>query len=202
MRQGNVRATMAEGARQLLSLNGVDGTTFAEVLALTGAPRGSVYHHFPGGKSELIHAALNVANSFGRAELESVRGGPPVEVVETFLAQWRRLLVGCDLRAGCAVVAVAVAAGDDQLREHAGAVFREWDEYLAGLLVEGGVDAESAASLAMLVIAATEGAVVVSRAEGDVQPFESVATQLLELVAARAASGSSRSRSRRSPARR
>ena len=187
MRQGNVRAMMAEGATQLLATNGMDGTTFAEVLALTGAPRGSVYHHFPGGKSELLHAALDVANTFGRAELESVRGRPAVEVVETFLAQWRQLLVEFNLRAGCAVVAVAVAGGDPQLREHAGSVFREWRELLAGLMVDGGVDAESAPSLAMLVIAATEGAVAVSRAEGDLQPFESVATQLIELVTRRMA---------------
>lgn len=177
---------MAQGARQLLATSGMDGTTFAEVLALTGAPRGSVYHHFPGGKTELIHAALDVANTFGRAELESVRGRPAVEIVETFLGLWRRLLVGANLRAGCAVVAVAVATPDPKLREHAGAVFRDWGEMLAGLLVDGGVDSESAPSLALLVIAATEGAVAVSRAEGDLQPFESVATQLLELVAARA----------------
>ena len=183
MRQGNVRATMAEGASQLLAMNGVDGTTFAEVLARTGAPRGSVYHHFPGGKTELIHSALDVANTFGRAALESVRGRPAVEVVDTFLAQWRGLLVDFGLRAGCAVVAVAVAGSDPQLREHAGAVFREWRELLAGLLVEGGVDPDAAPSLAMLVIAATEGAVAVSRAEEDLEPFESVARQLLELVA-------------------
>jgi hypothetical protein len=54
-------------------------------------------------------------------------------------------------------------------------------------LVDGGVDPERAPSLAMLVIAATEGAVAISRAEGDQQPFESVATQLLELVTAHTA---------------
>ena len=183
MRQGNVRATMAEGASQLLATNGMDGTTFAEVLARTGAPRGSVYHHYPGGKTELIHAALDVANTFGRAELEAVRGRPAVEVVTTFLAQWRGLLESFSLRAGCAVVAVAVGGSEPELREHAGAVFREWRELLAGLMVDGGVEPGSAPSLAMLVIAATEGAVAVSRAEGDLEPFEAVATQLLELVA-------------------
>jgi AcrR family transcriptional regulator len=185
---------MAEGARQLLATNGMDGTTFAEVLALTGAPRGSVYHHFPGGKSELIHAALDASSTFRRAALEPVRGLPAVQVVETFLAEWRRILVGFDLRAGCAVVAVTVACDDPELREHAGAVFREWAELLAGLLVDGGVDPERARSLAMLVIAATEGAVAISRAERDQQPFESVATQLLELVTAHTAAASSTDR--------
>ena len=187
MPQGDdVRATMAEGATRLLATNGMAGTTFAEVLALTGAPRGSIYHHFPGGKSELIHAALDVANTFGKEAVESVRGRPAVDVVATFLEQWRSLLVGFKLRAGCAVVAVAVSDGDPELRRHAGAVFRDWAELLAGLLIDGGIDEQSAPALATLVLAATEGAVAVSRAENDIEPFESVATQLLELVAARA----------------
>ncbi|HEY3670001.1 MAG TPA: TetR/AcrR family transcriptional regulator [Acidimicrobiia bacterium] len=177
---------MAEGATRLLATNGMAGTTFAEVLARTGAPRGSIYHHFPGGKSELIHAALDLADTFGKEAIESVRGRPATEVVTTFIEQWRALLVGFDLRAGCAVVAVAVSTNDPELREHAGAVFREWTELLAGLLIDGGIDAQSAPALAALVISATEGAVAVSRAEGDIKSFELVATQLLELVAARA----------------
>jgi len=182
----DVRVTMAEGATRLLATNGMAGTTFAEVLALTGAPRGSIYHHFPGGKSELIHAALDVANTFGKEPIESVRGRPAVDVVATFLEQWRLLLIGFKLRAGCAVAAVAVSDGDPELRQHAGAVFQEWSELLAGLLVDGGIDTQSAPALATLVICATEGAVAISRAENDIEPFESVATQLLELVAARA----------------
>ena len=49
----NVRSNMVEGAVRLLASRGVEGTSFSEVLAAADAPRGSVYHHFPGGKSEL-----------------------------------------------------------------------------------------------------------------------------------------------------
>ena len=51
------RATMIEGAIQLLATRGVHGASLLKVLEHTGAPRGSVYHHFPGGKEELILAA-------------------------------------------------------------------------------------------------------------------------------------------------
>jgi len=43
---------MVAGAARLLAEKGMEGTSFAEVLAATGAPRGSTYHHFPGGKTE------------------------------------------------------------------------------------------------------------------------------------------------------
>ena len=54
------RATMIEGAIQLLATRGVHGASLLKVLEHTGAPRGSVYHHFPGGKEELILAALDL----------------------------------------------------------------------------------------------------------------------------------------------
>lgn len=52
MAKGDVRARMVAGAARLLAEKGMEGTSFAEVLAATGAPRGSTYHHFPGGKTE------------------------------------------------------------------------------------------------------------------------------------------------------
>jgi AcrR family transcriptional regulator len=96
---------MAEGAVRLLATSGVEGTSFAEVLSLTGSPRGSVYHHFPGGKAELLHAALDLAGQHALAAMEGTRGQPTVAVIERFLSLWRRLLEHSSLTAGCAVVA-------------------------------------------------------------------------------------------------
>src|SRR5277367_5362961 len=74
MAQGDVRAKMVQGAAGLLATKGVEGTSFAEVLAVTDAPRGSIYHHFPGGKSELVHAALDLVSTQALAVMESKRG--------------------------------------------------------------------------------------------------------------------------------
>src|SRR5580700_8419587 len=82
--RGVVRSRMVEGAVRLLATKGVEGTSFAEVLAATGSPRGSVYHHFPGGKPELLHAALDLASDRGLAFMDATRGQPAVTVVERF----------------------------------------------------------------------------------------------------------------------
>jgi AcrR family transcriptional regulator len=173
---------MVNGAVRLLATSGVEGTSFHEVLAATGAPRGSLYHHFPGGKSELLHAALDVASDHGLAAMEATRGKPAVVVVDRFLALWRELLQRSQLRAGCAVVAVTVAAGDDELLDHAGAIFLAWTELLAELCTAGGLAAEPARKLAVTVVAATEGAVALCRAERSMEPFEDVAAVLLSLT--------------------
>jgi AcrR family transcriptional regulator len=173
---------MVEGAVLLLATKGVEGTSFAEVLEATDTPRGSVYHHFPGGKPELLHAALDLASKRGLAAMEGTRGQPAAVVIERFLALWRGLLDYSRLTAGCAVVAVTVAADDDDLLDHAGTIFRTWTELLTDLCEAGGVDGKSARSLAVTVIAATEGAVALCRAERSVEPFEEVHNVLLSLV--------------------
>jgi TetR/AcrR family transcriptional repressor of lmrAB and yxaGH operons len=180
--RGTVRARMAGGAVRLLATKGVEGTSFAEVLEATGSPRGSVYHHFPGGKPELLHAALDLASERGLAALEASRGQPSAVVIERFLALWRFLLEQSKLTAGCAVVAVTVAANDEELLDHAGTIFRTWTELLTELCAIGGMDVNSARLLAVTVIAASEGAVALCRAERSMDPFDDVETLLLSLV--------------------
>ena len=180
--RGSVRARMVEGAVRLLATKGVEGTSFAEVLEATGSPRGSVYHHFPGGKPELLHAALDLASERGLAAMEATRGQPSEVVIERFLALWRGLLDRSHLSAGCAVVAVTVASNADDLLDHAGTIFRTWTELLTDLCVAGGMDMDSARQVAVTVIAATEGAVAMCRAERSKKPFEDVETVLLSVV--------------------
>jgi AcrR family transcriptional regulator len=180
--RGAVRSRMVDGAVRLLATKGVEGTSFADVLNATGSPRGSVYHHFPGGKPELLHAALDLASERGLAAMEASRGLPAAVVVERFLDLWRGLLDYSQLTAGCAVVAVTVAANDDDLLDHAGTIFRTWTELLTGLCEAGGMDNKSARSLAVTVIAATEGVVAICRAERSMEPFEEIHSVLLALV--------------------
>jgi TetR/AcrR family transcriptional regulator, lmrAB and yxaGH operons repressor len=178
----DVRARMVTGALRLLATKGLEGTTFGEVLEATGAPRGSVYHHFPGGKVELLHAALDMASDRARSEMEATRGLPPAEVVGHFLVLWRILLERSQLTAGCAVVAVTVAANDEKLLNHAGAIFRSWTELLADLFTTGGIEPDLSWQLATTVIASTEGAVAICRAERSLQAFEYVESALFALV--------------------
>jgi TetR/AcrR family transcriptional repressor of lmrAB and yxaGH operons len=178
-----VRERMVEGATLLLATQGLEGTSFANVLEVTESPRGSVYHHFPGGKPELVHAALELASTRGLAAMEATRGQPEAAVVQRFLSLWRSLLDRSQLTAGCAVIAVTVASNDDELLAHAGAIFLSWTELLAKLFVAGGMAQELARQLAVTVISATEGAVALCRAERSRQPFDDVETVLLSLVA-------------------
>ena len=180
----DVRARMIAGAARLLSANGLEGTSFAEVLELTGAPRGSVYHHFPGGKTELVVEAVRFAGGRAITALRALPDPDPRETIDAFSGLWRQLLVGGQYDAGCAVAAVTVGAGDsEQLLAATAEVFRSWIEEVASLLVQGGVGPARARSIAVTTIAAMEGAVIVSRSVRSMEPFDQVADELRTLVA-------------------
>ena len=72
--ENETRTRMVEGAIQLLATRGVHGASLLKVLEHTGAPRGSVYHHFPGGKEELILAALDITGQRHDRFVDRFRG--------------------------------------------------------------------------------------------------------------------------------
>jgi TetR/AcrR family transcriptional regulator, lmrAB and yxaGH operons repressor len=178
----DTRQKMIESAAVLLAMRGLDGTSFNDVLARSGAPRGSIYHHFPDGKDQLVDAAIGLTGERALRVLDAVDGRAPKDVTTFFLDLWRTVLQRSSLRAGCAVLAVTVATDSVELLDHAAAIFRAWRGRLAELYVVGGVPGDAAIRLAATVVAATEGAVVVSRAERSMEPFEHVAAQLLDMT--------------------
>src|ERR1700712_3404242 len=135
---------MAAGAALLLAKRGLQGTSFAGVLALTGAPRGSVYHHFPEGKDQLIGAALDAANARTTAAFDAMVGAPADQVIERFFGLWRTVLERSVFQAGWALLAVTIATDSAELLDQTGAVFRQWRDRLAELLEAGGLSAGEA----------------------------------------------------------
>ena len=181
---GEVRARMAAGAAVLLAKRGLQATSFSGVLELTGTPRGSVYHHFPAGKDELVGAAIDAANTGTLAALDAMAGAPADEIAERFFGLWRMVLERSGFTAGCALLAVTVATDSAQLLDQAGTAFRTWRGRLGELLEVGGLDQATSAAFSATLIAASEGAVVMSRAEQSMGPFDLVARQLVDQVRA------------------
>ena len=97
---------------------------------------------------------------------------------------WRAVLVRSDFRAGCAVLAVTVSADVPDLVERAAAIFRSWRERLGRALEASGIEAAEARALALTIIAACEGAVVMCRAERSLEPLDVVAAHLRAVAVA------------------
>lgn len=176
----SVKQKMIEGAIQLLATKGLQATSFSEVLKLTGAPRGSIYHHFPEGKDQLVAAAIEVQGARVVKLMETKRGATAVEITRFFLEAWRSLLIKTDFRAGCSVLAITVASDSELLLKQASAIFAAWQVQLADMFILAGVAKDLAGDFSAELISASEGAVVMARAQRGIQPFERVARRLTE----------------------
>ncbi|MDQ0381184.1 TetR/AcrR family transcriptional regulator [Amycolatopsis thermophila] len=176
---------MVRSAVSLLREHGASATSVDRVLAHSGAPRGSVYHHFPGGRTQLIEEAVVLAGDVMTGVIEAAaEADDPVEAVDAFFALWRDRLVHGRFRAGCPIVAVAVEATDDapQLARSAAAAFARWQEALTALFRRHGLPEERSRRLAALIIAAAEGALVLCRAQQSTAPIEAAAAEIHDLL--------------------
>ena len=180
----DARRQMIHSAATLIRERGVEGTSFSHVLAHSGAPRGSIYHHFPGGKAQLVKEATRYAGEVvAKGLAKALDGEDPATALRAFVATWEAVLRGSGFEAGCSVVA-ATLEGDRSpaAREQAAAAFARWEQLYAGALERRGVGAARARSLATLAVASIEGAVVLARAHRSAEPLRRVARELEDLT--------------------
>jgi AcrR family transcriptional regulator len=183
------RERMVISAALLIRERGAHPTAIADVLEHSGAPRGSAYHYFPGGRTQLLCEAIDYAGEYVAARI--ARAGTGLEALDGLFAYYRKQLLNSDYRAGCPVVAVTVEAGDpakpDQATpviDRAAAAFARWTDLIAQRLVADGVTSSRADELAMLSTTAIEGAIVVARASRDLKALDVVHGQLRDLLQA------------------
>jgi AcrR family transcriptional regulator len=180
----SARDRMILSAAVLVREQGARATSIDDVLAHSGAPRGSVYHHFPGGRDELLREATAFAGEVVDRRLQAAAAADPTAVLDELVALYRDELLATDFRAGCPVMAVAIEAREDEsgVQEQAGAAFTRWTATLAGALERAGVAPARAARLACLILAAFEGALAMSRSQRDLAPLDDVHAELAALL--------------------
>ena len=174
---------MVVSALYLIAERGVPGTSIADVLERSGAPRGSVYHHFPGGKEEIVRAAMEYMATDARAPLRALHGSDVAGIVTGFINLWRGVLTRSEFAAGCATAGVTVSGESATTAAAARKVFDVWVADLSELLQAAGVEPERADDFAWMLFASTEGALVFARAEHSMRAMDLVERQLLSLGA-------------------
>lgn len=192
------RERMVRSAAQLIRRKGVSGTGMREIVTEADAPRGSLQHYFPGGKEEIVSDALlwsgDVAARRIHRYLGELTSRTPSALLACIVDTWRRELTQEQFSAGCPLVAAAAdtAATSEQLRQVLRRAFDGWLEPLSKSLVELGIPLDRADNLAIVVIAALEGAIILARVRRDLTPFDALIRELgplLDAVARPAAPG-------------
>ena len=182
------RAKLTAATAALLQRQGYHATGLAEIVAASGAPRGSLYFHFPDGKEALACAALAESGAAWRARLEAVIARAPDlgAAITAACDELAGALAASDFRDGCplATVALEAAATSEAVRATVAASYDAWLASIAARIVALGAPADVAARLATFTLAAIEGAMMLAKVQRSVAPLTEVATTLRLLAAA------------------
>jgi TetR/AcrR family transcriptional regulator, lmrAB and yxaGH operons repressor len=175
-RRSPARARMVRSAATLIRERGVHGTGLRQVVAHSGGPRGSLGRFFPGGKTQLVTEAIDVAlvdlfNDLGT--LSEAETFP--EAISVIVTPWRRLLVDHDFALGCPLAAtICDAADNDSLRTHVSELLARWRAPVADAYTRFGAPQAEAEAHATVLMAALEGALMLARAQRNIEPLDTV----------------------------
>lgn len=166
-RQTDARERFIQTAASLFRQRGYHGVGLAEIIQTAGAPRGSFYHHFPGGKEELGVYAVELAGRFvSRAIDAAFSDAPNFEAGAHRLAEsLGALLEDSGWVDGCPITGILVdtSADSDLLAEAVTTTFEQWKVRVQSHAKRLGVDETSAATRALRLLIALEGAWLVAR---------------------------------------
>jgi len=185
-------ARLAESMLELIQRHGYSGTGLNTVVEHSGAPKGSLYFHFPQGKEALGEKAVElaaarfgslVADSALESESESA-SATPGEVVRRVIDALAGMLTDSDFQLGCpvSVVTLEMGARSERLRDACANAFESWIGPVAEYLVAHGRPRPDARATATAVVSMVEGAVIVSRAQRSTEPLRCAARALAVLL--------------------
>jgi TetR/AcrR family transcriptional repressor of lmrAB and yxaGH operons len=173
-------------AVKLFSQRGYHGTGLQDILEAGGAPRGSLYFHFPKGKEQIGEAAVQLGTEGVRefiADAAQTSGN-----VQAFLVKLARGMAAnlerSGYREGCPVATTALetAAQSDVLGRAARTAFQTWEQEIKRALISYGMKANKADRTATAVLSQLEGALLLARTYRSLEPMQRAEKALLVLA--------------------
>ena len=189
----SARQRLIESTTALVRRHGVGSASVSEILEHSGLARRTLYLNFPDGKPELLAEATQSAGAAFTSQLEGLLAErDPVKAVKAFTTAWEALLADSDYDAGCPIVAAALARSEAAAAaDAAAAAFAQWVQVISRLNKSAGLGHREAEDLATTVVAAVEGAVIMSIAARSPHPLQRTGRGLTTLVEAQLAAASS-----------
>jgi TetR/AcrR family transcriptional regulator, lmrAB and yxaGH operons repressor len=167
--------------RDVFRQRGYDGASLTAISEATGLGRASLYHHFPGGKDEMVSAALDDVEAMVEGQIIAAlrqSGKSPAKRLKAMAEELAIFHEGG--RAACLCGVLALTAPD--LRPRVRKIFGRWLDALADLAEEAGSTESRARAAAEEALTRIEGALILAAAQGSNKPFESALSDLPRLL--------------------
>jgi TetR/AcrR family transcriptional repressor of lmrAB and yxaGH operons len=179
VRRTDTRQRMLDSAAELFHQQGYHATGLNQLVAAGGAPKGSLYFHFPGGKEQLAAEAVRQSGAHLAGLLAAIVAAAPDAAtgISNVVDALAVALEESGYRRGCPLATVALDAADsDLVREACADGYRSWHALIEDHLARQG--AAEPAGLATVVLASIEGGLLLAKTMRDTAPLRAVATHL------------------------
>ena len=179
-RKRSTKDRLVGAAAYLIHRRGYHGVGLTDILALAKAPKGVLYHHFPGGKPALAEAAIDRAAQIFADDVDAAAA--KTTSPRAFLRKLGDLtaddLIETDFLAGCplATVALETAPHDERLSAACRRGFDLWVAVIARHLSRFGVAEPH--DEAEVILSAMEGALALARTRKSVDVVHKTAERL------------------------
>jgi TetR/AcrR family transcriptional regulator, lmrAB and yxaGH operons repressor len=186
MKKTSTRDNLINAMTDALQRKGLHGVGLNELLDIAGAPKGSLYHHFPGGKSELAVAAIErISERIDSLFSQLFSHQPdPLNAMHSWLQAALQQLESSGFERGCPLATIALESGpeDVEIRAALQRSFTAVRQALSVQLHAYGYPREQAENLAALFVAIYEGGLLQARVAGSSEPLRRAATALFNLA--------------------
>ena len=179
-----VRERILEATYACVARYGLAKTTVEDTAREARLSRATVYRYFPGGKDQLVSEAIDAASNriVGLIDgyLQATPNATPGQLFVAMSAWWREQFRANDFAEGCPFAATTAdsAAGNPTLREAARTAFAAWQTVVETGIRRAGVPDERVTGLALVMMSAIEGALILSRANHDPAPLDAIIAEL------------------------
>lgn len=197
---------LIQSAMRLFRRQGYASSGLQQILAESGAPKGSLYHYFPGGKEALAEAAVTHAGRMVAEMLAALakKHRTPEAFLFAYCRQMAAWMEESDFRSGCpiATTLLETTPASPAITAAGERVIDGWIDVISGVLARGGGTSREARSRAQTIIAAVEGSLILARVRRSTKPILDVAALLEPKPGARPKAARAAARGRRSSAQR
>ncbi|EHP39546.1 TetR family transcriptional regulator [Cupriavidus basilensis OR16] len=180
--QAKHRDKIVRSAAVLFRRYGYAASGTNDIVALSGAPKGSLYHYFPRGKEQIAEEVIVYAGELVRTTLaqlcaEHDSPGAIVRAYGVLMAGW---MAQSDYRDGCPIstILLEIAPEAEGVAAAGNAAFAAWEAVLANAFAVRGIPQARATELAGLVICGWQGALTLAKVAKSGQPIRRAVDEL------------------------
>ncbi|MFD2830445.1 TetR/AcrR family transcriptional regulator [Corticicoccus populi] len=178
----NTRDDIIRATASLMQQKGYFGTGLNDIIKESGAPRGSIYYHFPNGKEEIAQEAVkwtkDHVTSLIRQELGKKEDA--LSAIQLFIMDSVKRFEADKYFSGVPIAALVLetSSSSDVLKECCHEAFEEWSGEFTSKIISNGFKHEEAERLGKWINSMIQGAFISALAKGDGEPLRNAAEML------------------------